>query len=266
MRRLGHTVMRLRDRSQRFRDRCVRAIALAGLAAFCLGTSAHAQTPPAGAPSVADTMKDTLKDAVKGAVSDAKAKLPGATPAAAVPAAGVPAPATAPPAVAPPAVAPPAAAGVPGVPTAGAPAAPAGPATPADRAVMLRKKTLKDDDFVENEEQNRDPFHSYVSLFSSPPKKRTGNVVPAIFEKFALEELTLIAIISGDANPRAMFRDPAGQGQVVKRGDYLSKVAARVSKILSDRVIIEMEENTGSAEGPRTFEKAILVNPEESQP
>ena len=63
------------------------------------------------------------------------------------------------------------------------------------------------------------------------------------------------------ANPRAMFRDPAGLGQTIKRGDYVSKSGARVSKILADRLILELNEVTPSGE-TRVLEKAILVNPE----
>jgi Tfp pilus assembly protein PilP len=144
--------------------------------------------------------------------------------------------------------------------TATAPAA--APANdPASRAAALRRKTLKDLDFVDSDDSNRDPFKSFMSLFvdKGTPKLRQ---VPAVFEKFALEELTLIAIVSGDAQPRAMFRDPGGLGQTIKRGDYLSKAGARVTKILSDRVILEITEMTASGE-PRALEKAILVNPEE---
>jgi Tfp pilus assembly protein PilP len=147
--------------------------------------------------------------------------------------------------------------------TAGAAHAPAAaPANdPASRAAALRRKTLKDLDFVDSDDSNRDPFKSFMSLFvdKGTPKLRQ---VPAVFEKFALEELALIAIVSGDAQPRAMFRDPGGLGQTIKRGDYLSKAGARVTKILSDRVILEITEMTASGE-PRALEKAILVNPEE---
>ena len=86
--------------------------------------------------------------------------------------------------------------------------------------------------------------------------------VPAIFDKFALEELSLIAVVSGDAQPRAMFRDPGGLGQTVKRGDYVSKAGARITKILSDRVILEVAETSTTGE-PRAIEKAVLVHPEE---
>jgi Tfp pilus assembly protein PilP len=142
-----------------------------------------------------------------------------------------------------------------------APAAAAPPKDPAARAAALRRKTLKDLDFVDSDDSNRDPFKSFMSLFvdKGTPKLRQ---VPAVFEKFALEELALIAIVSGDAQPRAMFRDPGGLGQTIKRGDYLSKAGARVTKILSDRVILEITEMTASGE-PRPLEKAILVNPEE---
>lgn len=131
-----------------------------------------------------------------------------------------------------------------------------------DRLAALRKKVLTDDDFVEDDETNRDPFRSYLRLFveKSAPEPQA---VPAVFDKFALEELALIAIVSGDATPRAMFRDPGGLGQTVRRGDYLSKTGARVSKILSDRVIVEMSENLVGGEAKVT-ERAILVNPEGS--
>ena len=151
--------------------------------------------------------------------------------------------------------------------TAVAPAAPVNaapaplPTDPVARAAALRRKTLKDLDFIDSDDGNRDPFKSFMSLFvdKGTPKLRQ---VPAIFDKFALEELALIAIVSGDAQPRAMFRDPSGLGQTLKRGDYISKAGARITKILSDRVIMEITEVSGSGE-PRAVEKAILINPEE---
>jgi Tfp pilus assembly protein PilP len=150
----------------------------------------------------------------------------------------------------------------------GAGAAPAAaaaplPADPEARAAMLRRKPLRDEDFLDDEDTNRDPFRSYLRLFADKQAVQVRKV-PAIFDKFALEELSLIGIISGDANPRAMFRDPAGLGLTVKRGDYLSRAGARVTKILSDRVILELSETMPSGEA-RPLEKAVLVNPEENQ-
>jgi Tfp pilus assembly protein PilP len=142
----------------------------------------------------------------------------------------------------------------------------AGPAAaaasdPATRAAALRRKALRDQDFIDSDETNRDPFKPFFRMFVEKGTAR-GRQVPALFEKFAMEELSLIAIVSGDAQPRAMFRDPGGRGQTVKRGDYISKVGARITKILSDRVILEMSEPTATGE-PRATEKAVLIHPEE---
>ncbi len=214
-----------------------RTVLAAGLAALLAGGAAgHAsgQEPgaaarpappgPAGT-AVKDVMKEALKDAAKGALQGAAAAVPAAAPTpAAAPAAG----------------------------------------DPVARAAMLRRKTLREEDFVDNEETNRDPFRSFMRLFVDKGVAPQTRKVPAIFEKFALEELTLIAVVSGDAQPRAMFRDPGGLGQTIKRGDYVSKAGARVTKILSDRVVLELNETTANGE-TRPFEKAILVNPEDAQ-
>jgi len=135
-------------------------------------------------------------------------------------------------------------------------------AATAKRLAALRKKVLKDEDFVENDEVNRDPFHSYVRVFveKGGPKARK---VAGVFDKAGLEELVLIAVITGDDTPRAMFRDASGYGQSVKKGDFLSRAGARVTKILSDRVIVELSEQTGTGEA-RVVEKAILVNPDQA--
>lgn len=146
-----------------------------------------------------------------------------------------------------------------------APAAPAASPTGkealAQRLAVLRRKVLREEDFAENDDSNRDPFRSYLETWIERPTRVTTQVVPAIFAKYALEELTLIAVISGDANPRAMFRDPTGLGQTIKRGDYVGKSAARVTKILSDRVVLEFSEITPTGT-TKALERAVLVNPE----
>jgi len=151
--------------------------------------------------------------------------------------------------------------GKPGSPPATPVAAPTGAEALAQRMAVLRRKVLREEDFAENDDSNRDPFRSYLDTWIERGPKITTSVVSAVFAKYSLEELTLIAVISGDANPRAMFRDPTGLGQTVKRGDYLSKSAARITKILSDRVVIEMSEITPGG-ATKALERAVLVNPE----
>jgi Tfp pilus assembly protein PilP len=151
--------------------------------------------------------------------------------------------------------------GKPSAPTGAATAAPTGAEALAQRMTVLRRKVLREEDFAENDDSNRDPFRSYLDTWIERGPKITTSAVSAIFAKYSLEELTLIAVISGDANPRAMFRDPTGLGQTVKRGDYLSRSAARITKILSDRVVLEMSEITPGG-ATKALERAVLVNPE----
>ena len=149
----------------------------------------------------------------------------------------------------------------PATPTGAVVAAPTGPEALAQRMAVLRRKVLREEDFAENDDSNRDPFRSYLDTWIERSPRITTSAVSAIFSKYSLEELTLIAVISGDANPRAMFRDPTGLGQTVKRGDYLSKSAARITKILSDRVVLELSEITPGG-ATKALERAVLVNPE----
>ena len=142
-------------------------------------------------------------------------------------------------------------------------AVPGAASADAKRLAALRRKLLKDEDFVENDETNRDPFHSYLRLFVDRTAVGKKHKVPAVFDKARLEELALIAIVSGNETPRAMFRDATGLGKTVQRGDHLSRTGARVTKILSDRVIVEITEISGTGE-PRVVERAILVNPDEA--
>ena len=153
------------------------------------------------------------------------------------------------------------AAGKPGTPSGTPTASPTGAEALAQRLAVLRRKVLREEDFAENDDSNRDPFRSYLDTWIERGPRITTSVVSAIFSKYSLEELTLIAVISGDANPRAMFRDPTGLGQTVKRGDYLSKSAARITKILSDRVVLELSEITPGG-ATKALERAVLVNPE----
>jgi Tfp pilus assembly protein PilP len=149
----------------------------------------------------------------------------------------------------------------PATPTGAVAASLTGAEAQAQRMAVLRRKVLRDEDFAENDETNRDPFRSYLETWIERGPKITTSAVSAIFAKYSLEELALIAVISGDANPRAMFRDPTGLGQTVKRGDYLSRSAARITKILSDRVVLELSEITPGG-ATKALERAVLVNPE----
>jgi type IV pilus assembly protein PilP len=100
-------------------------------------------------------------------------------------------------------------------------AAPAPEAEPA--AAVPALPTYRDEDFVEAE-NNRDPFRNYAVLFV--PRTQTGPVRVqrrVLMDATTVDEIRLIAIISGVASPSAMLLDGQGTGHTVHRGDYVGR-------------------------------------------
>ncbi|MCS6799569.1 MAG: hypothetical protein NZ898_13785 [Myxococcota bacterium] len=78
----------------------------------------------------------------------------------------------------------------------------------------------RDDDFVEAE-TNRDPFRSFAALFKVRPVAVPQRAV--IMPSTAIDEMRLIAVITGVEQPRAMLVDTNGVGHVVRRGDFIGR-------------------------------------------
>lgn len=96
----------------------------------------------------------------------------------------------------------------------------------------------KDEDFVESL-RNRDPFRSYTIEFRAKVSEDVQRRV--IMPSTAIEEMALIAIVTGMPRPKAMLVDTAGVGHVVERGDYVGRprliqAAGSVSMALNWRV------------------------------
>jgi hypothetical protein len=137
----------------------------------------------------------------------------------------------------------------------------------------IRKRPFRPEDFAPNPPANSDPFRNNLKLFVI--KKETtegaGPLVPVLARDNTLEELKLAAIVVDPrygAMARAMFIDSKGMGIVVKRGDRLSKSAALVQRILSDRVLFEFVEEFGQGPGApkkRTVVRPVELHPTESQ-
>lgn len=81
--------------------------------------------------------------------------------------------------------------------------------------------SYRDEDFVEAE-TNRDPFRSYAQFFVQRPAE--GRVQrEVIMGDTGVEELQLIAVVTGIADARAMFLDRGGRGHTVHRGDFIGR-------------------------------------------
>lgn len=87
-----------------------------------------------------------------------------------------------------------------------------------DEAEAVR--TYRDSDFAESE-QNRDPFRSFATELRSKMPVVAQRLV--LMPETPVEQMRLIAIISGIDQPRAMIVDGKGVGYVTTRGDFVGK-------------------------------------------
>jgi hypothetical protein len=108
-------------------------------------------------------------------------------------------------------------------PTPTTPATPDPAAAPEEAATPVPTlPTYRDEDFVEAD-ANRDPFRNFAFLFvpRGPTERPTQRRV--LMDATSVDEMHLIAIISGVANPSAMLLDGSGTGHTVHRGDYVGR-------------------------------------------
>jgi type IV pilus assembly protein PilP len=135
----------------------------------------------------------------------------------------------------------------------------------AKAAVDLGPIVYTDDDFAELDIQNRDPFRSYAKAFkaqaAAPAQRRV------LLPSTSLDEMNLIAIVTGIATPRAMLTDTSQVGHVVRRGDYIGRPEVvqsggsegmpvtlnwRVDRIRPGSVVLTREDPTAPDKPPLT--------------
>ena len=101
--------------------------------------------------------------------------------------------------------------------------APSAAAKAAAAPAKLESLAFKDDDFVESE-RHRDPFRSFsLGSRSKGVEAPADNQRMVIMPETPVEEMKLIAVISGLTRPKAMLTDSKNVGYVVQRGDYVGR-------------------------------------------
>lgn len=91
--------------------------------------------------------------------------------------------------------------------------------------------------YVYNPIGKRDPFRSP----DAEPATQAALVSASCTEplcRFDIDQLTLVAVVSGDANPLAMVQDPAGRGYFIRRNTRVGRQGGKVTQIMSDAVVI----------------------------
>jgi type IV pilus assembly protein PilP len=128
----------------------------------------------------------------------------------------------------------------------------------------LPAPNYRDTDFVEGD-RNRDPFRSFVSELKSKVPVVAQRAV--IMPNTEVDEMRLIAIITGISQPRAMLVDEKGVGYVTARGDFVGKADVvqgggtenipislnwRVDRIRENEIVLAREDPSAPNRPPLT--------------
>lgn len=148
----------------------------------------------------------------------------------------------------------------------------AGPQLPA-----LPPRTFRDTDFVESE-LNRDPFRSFVPEVAKGGPKPVATQRKVLMPNTPINNVRLIAIVTGLAQPRAMIVDEKGVGYVATRGDFVGQAEVvqsggtenlavslnwRVDRIRENEIVLAREDPTGPNRPPLT--RVIALHEAEEQ-
>ncbi len=85
-----------------------------------------------------------------------------------------------------------------------------------------KKVDFQEIEFGESE-RSRDPFRSFLSSFVDEARSQAKSQRQVVLDEYAIDELKLVGIVSGVADPRAMVVDPRGQGHVLQRGQFVGR-------------------------------------------
>jgi type IV pilus assembly protein PilP len=114
------------------------------------------------------------------------------------------------------------------------------PAKPAASAAAASKEAPVESavNYAYNPVGKRDPFRSPLEELA---RTNTSTQVSSCNEPLCawdLDQLKLVAVVTGDANPIAMVEDPLGRGHIVRRNARMGRQGGRVTQILRDSLTV----------------------------
>jgi type IV pilus assembly protein PilP len=146
-------------------------------------------------------------------------------------------------------------------PRAAAPAAPPAPAAAAPGAPDGGPEAAPAPEWVYSSVGKRDPFRSFIDELEAT----RGGVLTRCntpLGRFELEQLKLVAVVTGLADPVAMVEAPNGVGYSLRRGACVGKNGGVVGAIRSGEVLVS--EWAIKADGSRDKTQTILKLPREA--
>ncbi|MGH7270023.1 MAG: pilus assembly protein PilP [Polyangiaceae bacterium] len=140
-------------------------------------------------------------------------------------------------------------------------------------APELKGPDYTENDFVESD-HNRDPFRSFL-VQTQPASRQAMNQRKIELAQYSVDEVKLIAIVTGSGPASAMFVDPTGKGTVVYKGSFVCRSEVvhlggsngpeyqlnwRVDRIREGDVVLIREDPAQPAIPPAT--RVIPLHPE----
>jgi type IV pilus assembly protein PilP len=122
-------------------------------------------------------------------------------------------------------------------PAAPPPAAAAAPAEEAPAAAAETAAAPAPYVYSYNPVGKRDPFRSPVDEIGPVAQTPVTSCSEPLCA-FDLDQLKLVAVVTGDANPIAMVEDPVGRGHIVRRNTRVGRQGGKVTQILRDSVTV----------------------------
>lgn len=116
-------------------------------------------------------------------------------------------------------------------------------------------------DYVYNPINKRDPFRPLTIEGPKGTTDNTGEVVVCT-EPLCLvdiDDLNVVAVVSGDANPLAMVEDRNGVGHIVRRNTRMGKQGGKVTQILRDCIVVTSFISGGADGKPQANKQNMCV-------
>lgn len=105
----------------------------------------------------------------------------------------------------------------------------------------------------------RDPFRNLFDLLQQEESQQELTEL----QRFELDQLKLVAVISRISTPYAMVEDPGGKGHTLTRGTLIGKNWGQVSQIREDCVVINEEYRDYTGRKVTNKTSLCLPKPEE---
>lgn len=111
-----------------------------------------------------------------------------------------------------------------------------GPVQVAEKGEKKESGKKEETEYAYNPTGKPDPFKPFIQL--TPSKEAKGSGVTPL-QKYDINQLRLVAIITIPEGNVALVEDSLGKGYFLKNGTVIGRNDGKVKKILKDRVIIE---------------------------